>query len=74
MERLSHQWCEMGNNCGEVPLSSMKRDSSFTRLVDRVLSVSKDEILRREAEYRKQVEANLRLMSQVSCPSQGSTP
>lgn len=31
---------------------------SFARLVDRVLSVSKEEMLRREAEYRKQVDAN----------------
>jgi len=33
---------------------------SFTALVDRVLSVPHEEIKRREAEYRKRVEANSR--------------
>jgi hypothetical protein len=32
----------------------------FTRLVDKVLSVSKEEIDRREAEYRKRADANPR--------------
>ena len=34
--------------------------SAFTNLVDRVLSVSHDEIKRREAEYRKRADANPR--------------
>lgn len=33
---------------------------AFTRVVDKVLSVPKAEILRREAEYRKQADANPR--------------
>jgi hypothetical protein len=33
---------------------------AFTKVVDRVLSVPKDEILRREEEYRKRVDANPR--------------
>jgi hypothetical protein len=33
---------------------------AFTQTVDRLLSVSKTEILRREAEYRKQADANPR--------------
>lgn len=33
---------------------------NFTKLVDRVLSVSKSEILRREAEYRRQADLNPR--------------
>lgn len=33
---------------------------AFTRTVDRVLSVPKAEILRREAEYRKRADANPR--------------
>jgi hypothetical protein len=33
---------------------------AFTRLVDKVLSVPKAEILRREAEYRKQADLNPR--------------
>jgi hypothetical protein len=33
---------------------------AFTRVVDKVLSVPKSEILRREAEYRKQADANPR--------------
>jgi hypothetical protein len=33
---------------------------AFTNLVDRVLSVSHEEILRREAEYKKQANANPR--------------
>ena len=32
--------------------------NAFTDLVDRVLSVSRDEIKRREAEYRKRADAN----------------
>ena len=40
----------------------MKRTNAeldaFTSLVDRVLSVSHDEIQRREAEYRKQADLN----------------
>ena len=31
---------------------------SFTRTVEKILSVSKDEILRREAEYKKRSDAN----------------
>ena len=31
---------------------------AFTKAVDKLLSVSKDEILRREAEYRKQADQN----------------
>jgi hypothetical protein len=31
---------------------------AFTKTVDRVLSVSKEELVRLEAEYRKQVDAN----------------
>jgi hypothetical protein len=34
--------------------------SAFTNLVDRVLSVSHEEMKRREAEYRKQADANPR--------------
>ncbi len=34
--------------------------SAFTALVDRVLSVSHEEIKRREAEYRRRAEANPR--------------
>lgn len=34
--------------------------NAFTNLVDRVLVVPKDEILRREAEYQKQSKANPR--------------
>jgi hypothetical protein len=30
----------------------------FTKVVDAVLSISREEMLRREAEYRKQVDAN----------------
>jgi hypothetical protein len=33
---------------------------AFTRVVDKVLSVPKTEILRREAEYRKQADLNPR--------------
>ena len=33
---------------------------AFTRVVDKVLSVPKSEILRREAEYRKRADANPR--------------
>jgi hypothetical protein len=33
---------------------------AFTRVVDKVLSVPKAEILRREAEYRKRADANPR--------------
>jgi len=33
---------------------------AFTRVVDKVLSVPKSEILRREAEYRKQADLNPR--------------
>lgn len=33
---------------------------AFTSLVDRVISVPREEILRREAEYEKQVAANPR--------------
>jgi hypothetical protein len=33
---------------------------AFTRVVDKVLSVPKAEILRREAEYRKQADLNPR--------------
>lgn len=33
---------------------------AFTRVVDKVLSVPKTEILRREAEYQKQAEMNPR--------------
>jgi hypothetical protein len=33
---------------------------AFTRVVDKVLSVPKSEILRREAEYRKRASANPR--------------
>ena len=32
--------------------------TAFTKTVDRLLSVSKEEILKREAEYRKQAERN----------------
>ena len=34
--------------------------ANFTRLVDKVLSVPKSEILRREAEYRKEADKNPR--------------
>jgi hypothetical protein len=43
-------------------MPTMKDDTSelsaFTRLVDKLLSVPKSEILRREAEYRKQADLN----------------
>jgi hypothetical protein len=32
--------------------------NAFTRLVDRVLSVPREEMLRREAEYRERADAN----------------
>lgn len=32
--------------------------TAFTKVVDAVLSVSREEMQRREAEYRKQVDAN----------------
>jgi hypothetical protein len=37
-----------------------KEFDAFTRTMDRLLSVPKVEILRREAEYRKQADANPR--------------
>jgi hypothetical protein len=42
-----------------VDASKVSRTASpLARLVDRVLSVSREEMLRREADYRKQVDAN----------------
>lgn len=39
-------------------MKTSREYQNFTSLVDRVLSVPKSEILRREAEYQKQVDAN----------------
>lgn len=36
----------------------MKEMDAFTAIVDKVLSVPREEILRREAEYKKQVDQN----------------
>jgi hypothetical protein len=36
------------------------REAEFLNVVDQVFSVSREEMLRREAEYRKQVDANPR--------------
>ena len=41
------------------PTTSSEYDT-FTAMVDKVLSVPKAELLRREAEYRKQADANPR--------------
>lgn len=45
---------------------------SFTNLVDRVLSVPHEEIQRREAEYRKQVDANPKRRGPKRKPKPGS--
>lgn len=41
-----------------VPMKHSHEYDAFTNLVDRVLSVSHEEMKRREAEYQKQVAAN----------------
>jgi hypothetical protein len=39
-------------------MKSSQEYSRFTNLVDRLLTVSREEMQKREAEYRKQVDAN----------------
>ena len=49
----------------------MSEFDAFTRVVDKVLSVPKAEILRREAEYRKQADQNPRKRGPKTKASRG---